>query len=125
MDTKIPQEYSALSTEQTTTLSGTDLYLACVTSFISTAIVHTGFEMVNHVHNIYIPPLFVLIMCAVTSLVAGYHNITHRYERYYRMRVWNSVKHGLNIVFISPFTMLAQIAQTQTSDFIINQHLFD
>ena len=125
MTSKIPQEYSALSSEEIPTLSGTDLYLACVTAFITTGIVHTGFNIVNCAHAITIPPLFILMMCAITSLVSGYHAVTHRYDRFFRLRVWNSVKHGLNVVFLSPFTMPAQIGQTTTTDFYINQNLFD
>lgn len=126
MTTKIPQEYSAIpETDTLQTLNGTDIYLSLVSVVLTSAIVHTGCNIIQLAHHIYIPPLFVFILITINSLLAGYYSITHRYDRYYRQRVWNSVKYALNITFISPLTMPAQIGQTTSNGFHVNQNLFD
>lgn len=127
MTSKIPQEYSAIpdSGTENPTLNGTDIYLTIATVVVTCSIVHTGLNLFQLAQNLYLPPTFVLILMAINSLLAGHYAITHRYERYYRQRIWNSVRFALNLTFLAPFTIPAQIGQTLTTGVYINQNLFD
>lgn len=126
MTTKIPQEYSAIPENETLqTLNGTDIYLTLTTVVLTSGIVHTGCNLIQLAHPLYFPPLLTLILITINALLAGYYSLTHRYDRFYRQRVWNSVKYALNITFICPLTMIVHIGQTTTNGFHVNQNLFD
>lgn len=125
MATKIPQEYSALQDTENPTLNGTDIYLTLVTVFVTSFIVHTGCNLVQLAQSLYLPPMLILILISINSLLAGYYSLTHRGNNYYRMRVWDAIRFALNLTFIAPFTVWAQIAQTMTNGMYIKQNLFD
>lgn len=127
MATKIPPEYTAIQpNDEMSNLNGTDIYLTVVTAFISSAIVHTGITTIMSAHNLVFNQNILYTLMAITSLLAS-HNclMAHNNQRFYRQRVWNAINSSLNIVFISPFTIWAQIAQTVCSGFTINRNIFD
>lgn len=126
MNPKEQQEFTAL--DDTRPFSGTDIYLTLVSAFISSAIVHHGFFSIMSTYNIIFNPNFVYTMMAITSLLSSHNCLTmrNRYNnRFYRKHVWDSVSASLQVVFISPFTIFAQIGQSLFSGIVITRNLFD
>lgn len=122
---KEQQEYTAL--DDTRPFSGTDIYLSIVSAFISSAIVHNMFFTVMNTYDFLFNPNFVYTMMAITSLLSTHNCLTMRNkcDRFYRKLVWNSIASSLQLVFIGPFTMFAQIGQSLFSGFSITRNLFD
>ena len=125
MNKQIPTEYTQEAITSTV-LTGTDIYLSVVTAFLSAGLTRSILMLGSHLHDMTLPNNFNYAAMAITAIVAVQNSLnTRSTQRNFRTRVWNSVCHGLNTVFISPFTMLAQVAQNNTDGFQITEKLFD
>lgn len=106
-------------------LSGTDIYLSFVSSFVTIELMYIMIKIVSLVHNITLAGNICYSLMAIAGLLACHHTLTNRNQRFFRLRVFNAVTFAINLVLISPFTVPCQIAQSVTNGFSITRNLFD
>ena len=122
---QIPNEYNNDETPMMPVLNGTDIYLSLVSGFLAAHITQTCINLVMIAHEFALGANWIYSMMAITSLLSAHNCLTNRNQRFFRQRVFNAVTSSLNLVFIVPFTIPAQIVQTLTNGFTINRNVFD
>jgi len=119
---KVPAEYDSLNQQL---VAGTDIYLACVSVVMTCGIVHMFFTTLTHIYGVTVNHYLLIALMAIPSVLSAHNVLTLRSDRYFRSRIWVAIASSLNLIFISPLTIPAQIAQSTCTGFSITRKLFD
>lgn len=107
------------------TFSGTDLYLAMVSIFLTSMIMRSSLIVVSTIHGMMLPDNLTWAMMGISGIVAGKICLAKDHTLLYKTRVCNSVISALQTVTVGPFTAVAQLGRSLSPGFSITRNLFD